>query len=78
MVKRYCKLDAGCEALLQHAADAAGISMRGYEKILKMARTIADLELREQIMSSISQRRSNIGFWILISRRPHKWKLREK
>ena len=48
----YCKLDAGCEALLQHAADAAGISMRGYEKILKMARTIADLELREQIMEA--------------------------
>ena len=52
MVKRYCKLDAGCEALLQHAADAAGISMRGYEKILKMARTIADLELREQIIEA--------------------------
>ncbi|MFR1519169.1 MAG: YifB family Mg chelatase-like AAA ATPase [Clostridia bacterium] len=48
-VRKYCRIDRNCEALLQMAADQAGISMRGYEKILKTARTIADLELREQI-----------------------------
>ena len=52
MVKRYCKLDASSEALLKAAADTAGTSMRGYDKILKTARTIADLELRERITES--------------------------
>ena len=49
MIRRYCNPGRACEALLRRASDAACISMRGYEKILKVARTIADLALHERI-----------------------------
>ena len=40
----YCKLDGAGEALLRQAMDTLGLSARAYGKVLKIARTIADLE----------------------------------
>ena len=42
-VKKYCKLSPECSTLLTSAVSRLGISARGYFKIIKIARTIADL-----------------------------------
>jgi magnesium chelatase family protein len=43
-LQAFCKLDAACMALLESAVDKLGLSARAYKRILKIARTIADLE----------------------------------
>jgi magnesium chelatase family protein len=42
-VERYCSLSDGPAAILQRAITKLGLSARGYHRILKVARTIADL-----------------------------------
>jgi magnesium chelatase family protein len=42
--KKYCVLERKAEELLQQAMIELGISARGYNKILKVGRTIADLD----------------------------------
>ncbi len=48
-IKKYCKLDEESLKLLKGAIESLGLSARGYDKTLKVARTIADLENREYI-----------------------------
>ena len=43
-IERHCRLDAAGEALMQQAARQLGLTARGYHRVLKVARTIADLE----------------------------------
>lgn len=43
-MRNYCKLDAESETLMRQAFDAFGLTARSYDRILKVARTIADLE----------------------------------
>ena len=43
-VKKFCKLDDDSDTLLKQAIDELGLSARAYTRILKVARTIADLE----------------------------------
>jgi magnesium chelatase family protein len=44
LVEKYCTLTSEAEAILKKAFDTLHLSMRGYHKILRVARTIADLE----------------------------------
>ncbi|MBQ3847995.1 MAG: YifB family Mg chelatase-like AAA ATPase [Clostridia bacterium] len=48
-LKKYCRQDEGSKHFLAAVMDSAGFSMRSYEKILKISRTIADMAGREQI-----------------------------
>ena len=43
-VRRLCRLDGDGQMLLRQAIDSLGLSARAYNKILKVARTIADLD----------------------------------
>ncbi len=51
MLSEYCPLDAEAKQLLQQAFEALGMSGRAYDRILKVSRTIADLEGAEIISS---------------------------
>ena len=43
-IRTYCELSADCERLLERAMQQQGLSARAHDRILKVARTIADLE----------------------------------
>lgn len=51
MVKKFCKLSNDCEELLKVAITRFNLSGRAYDRILKLSRTIADLEGCEDILS---------------------------
>ncbi len=48
-IKKHCKIDDSSCALLETAIDKLGLSARAYNRILKIARTIADLERQSDI-----------------------------
>ena len=49
LIKKFCKVDEQSENLLREAAKNFNISGRAYDRILKLSRTIADLEGSEEI-----------------------------
>ncbi|MCD8741413.1 YifB family Mg chelatase-like AAA ATPase [Mucilaginibacter roseus] len=50
MVRDICKIDAAGQNLLKKAMEKLGLSARAYDRILKVARTIADLAGSEEIL----------------------------
>ena len=48
-VERFCKLDSACNTLMENAFCKLGLSARSYDRILKVARTIADLAGSDEI-----------------------------
>jgi magnesium chelatase family protein len=51
-IRKYCTIDATLGDLLQHAMEQLSLSARAYDRILKVARTIADLAGSEKIESN--------------------------
>ena len=51
-IKRYCTLSGEAHSLIDAAMQRLGLSARAYSRILKVARTIADLDAAEAIGSS--------------------------
>lgn len=52
LIREYCQLDASSEVLLKKAMEKLELSARAYDRILKVARTIADLEGSENILKN--------------------------
>ncbi len=48
-IKEFCKIDEESSRLLETVIDKLGLSARAYTRILKVARTIADLDGSEDI-----------------------------
>ena len=51
-IRKFCKLDAVCLSLLKNAMEQLQLSARAYDRILKVARTIADLDASEAIKAT--------------------------
>ena len=49
MVGRFCELDARCDALMKSAFERMGLTARSHDRVLRVARTIADLDGAEHI-----------------------------
>lgn len=67
-VKKYCQLDEKSEALLKNAFNKLKMSARAYDKVLKVARTIADLENSphiqiEHLAESLQYRSLDRKYW---------------
>jgi len=68
MVRQYCALDDECDKLLQWTMTKLGLSARAYDRILKVARTIADVEgspniTKQHLLESISYRSLDRNTW---------------
>ncbi len=50
-IRKFCEVDAESEELLEIAMDKLGLSARAYSRVLKISRTIADLEGEVNIKS---------------------------
>ena len=48
---RHCRLEAAASKVLHRAHDTVGLTVRGHDRVLRVARTIADLEGRDRITS---------------------------
>ncbi|HEY5981838.1 MAG TPA: YifB family Mg chelatase-like AAA ATPase [Anaerolineales bacterium] len=51
-IRQHCKLDAAGESLVRAAMGQMNLSARGYHRVLKLARTIADLAGSDQIQAT--------------------------
>ena len=69
LVRTFCQLDAQGDKLLAYSMEKLGLSARAYDRILKVARTIADLAGAENIaanhlMEAISYRNLDRSDWL--------------
>jgi len=67
-IRKYCNIPLDCERLLESAMTRLGLSVRAHDRILKVARTIADLEGAEaigtaQISEAIQYRSLDRNYW---------------
>ncbi|MCX7614265.1 MAG: ATP-binding protein, partial [Clostridiales bacterium] len=62
MMREHCKLDSDCASLMKDAFDTLGLTARSYDRVLKVARTIADLggvaEIKPEHIAEAVQYRS--------------------
>ncbi len=68
LTRKFCILDAQSKRLLEKSFDALGLSARAYDKILRVARTIADLDgseniTAEHVTEAVQYRSLDRKFW---------------
>ena len=67
-VRKYCNISAESDKMLRFAFDKLNLSARAYNRILKVARTISDLDgsldiTDDAIMEAISYRTLDNKYW---------------
>jgi len=67
-IRKHCELSSDCERLLERAMTQQGLTARAHDRILKVARTIADLEKAQviepkHIAEAIQYRTLDRTFW---------------
>jgi magnesium chelatase family protein len=67
-IRKYCRLNTDAENLLKTAMEEMGLSARAHDRILRVARTIADLDAADTIRSehlseAINYRTLDRNFW---------------
>jgi len=67
-IRTFCELSADCERLLERAMSQQGLTARAHDRILKVARTVADLEAAaaiepKHIAEAIQYRTLDRTFW---------------
>ncbi len=67
-VRRYCVLSAPCKRLLRHSVEEHGLSARAHDKVLRVARTIADVagaaEIEEaHLAEAVNYRSLDANLW---------------
>ena len=67
-IRTFCSLDDECEQLLERAMQRQGLSARAHDRILKVARTIADMSASEDIKpthlsEAINYRSLDRNYW---------------
>ncbi len=67
-IRKHCRLSEGAAALLKNAMDDMGLSARAHDKILRISRTIADLDDSEDIeeihlSEAVNFRTLDRSFW---------------
>ena len=67
-LRRFCKLDAESEKQMENAITRLGLSARAYDKVLKVSRTMGDLEGSEKIQArhvseAIQYRTLDRAYW---------------
>ena len=67
-IRKRCKLESDAESILKAAMEETGLSARAHDKILRIARTIADLDTSDKITSThlteaINYRTLDRRFW---------------
>jgi len=67
-IRTFCELSADCERLLERAMTQQGLTVRAHDRILKVSRTVADLEgstaiQPKHIAEAIQYRTLDRTFW---------------
>jgi len=68
LIRKYCAIDATSKGLMENAITRLGLSARAYDRILKVSRTLADLEETaniepRHISEAIQYRTLDRNFW---------------
>ena len=66
--REFCSITKEASDILKHSFEALGLSARAYDKVLRVARTIADMDASEQINSdhileAVQYRSLDRKFW---------------